>query len=68
MSKFENDTVISYNPLSEGDFVKCFNYVESQMECGASPAFAMAHVISDRLCKVKNMRPPYKQSVQSISN
>jgi hypothetical protein len=44
----------------------CVDYIEDQCDCTASPAFAITHTLSDRLCILKNGKKPFKLSIQSI--
>jgi hypothetical protein len=44
----------------------CVDYIEDQCDCIASPAFAITHTLSDRLCILKNGKKPYKMSIHSI--
>jgi hypothetical protein len=44
----------------------CYDYIENQLNCAVSPAFVMAHMLSDKFCINKNKIKPYKISTQSL--
>ena len=49
-------------------WASCVDYIEDQCDCTASPAFAMTHTLSDRICILKNGKKPYHMSIQSIQS
>ncbi len=65
-SNFSNMTknYMNYDPRKT-KIRECVNYIKNQLKCSASPAFAMANMISDRICIFKNKVKPFILSVQS---
>jgi hypothetical protein len=43
----------------------CTNYIENQLDCGSSWAFAITSVLSDRLCVMNSNKKSVKLSVYS---
>ncbi len=55
----------SYDNFDGREKWTCINYIENQLDCGSSWAFAIISVLSDRLCLMNSNQKSVKLSVYS---
>ena len=62
-----DDKLLKIKKFDLRDNNSCIDYIDSQLNCNASPAFAVANVLSDRLCIKSDLsKETNRMSSQSI--